>query len=218
MRFLLSHLYHLEIDQPWLQLPEVSAYWNSFGFPRKRPWLCPSWATTSNFHVGGKTLLFSVLREGGTSRLDSPAVKHPDWRQTCMEIRVQANIFFHPALMSPSCIGKLWPPKLSGLSLCSVCLRQEVDWIQVSSPLNTSEQAGQPLLILVKRLGNSVLVSAIVCQVLSQRWLLGAHLINLLSPSYMNGFGAMCLNEILIVRSLEGQYGYIILFLCSSKW
>lgn len=31
--------------------------------------------------------------------------------------------------------------------------------------------------------------------------------------SYMNGVEAMCLNEVLIVRTLEGQYGYIILFM-----
>lgn len=31
--------------------------------------------------------------------------------------------------------------------------------------------------------------------------------------SYMNGVGAMSLNEVLIVGTLEGQYGYIIRFM-----
>lgn len=70
---------------------------------------------------------------------------------------------------------------------------------------------GQPLLILVKGLGNSVLGIAIVSGTISEM-ASGSTFNQSFIASYMNGVGAMCLNEILIVRSLEGQYGYIILF------
>ena len=70
---------------------------------------------------------------------------------------------------------------------------------------------GQPLLILVKGLGNSVLGSAIVSGAISET-ASGSTCNQSFIASYMNGVGAMCLNEILIVRSLEGKYGYIILF------